>query len=70
MPVIPMADAARAQFVVRELNADEADHVRHGRRIAASGLGCDPVAAIDPDGALAAMLDETGKVPRSHIVFV
>lgn len=69
LPVLPMADAARTQFTVRELSYEEADHLRHGRRITTSGLHADPVAAIDPDGVLAAMLDETGKVPRSHVVF-
>lgn len=70
LPLIDMADAAGALFPVRALTDEEAAHLRHGRRIVAGGFGVNPVAAVDPQGALVAMLDETGKVPHSHVVFV
>lgn len=70
MPVIPLADAARAGFAARELTADEARTLGYGQRLASAQAGrVDPVAAFGPDGALVAMLDESKDTARSHVVF-
>ncbi|HLS46400.1 MAG TPA: tRNA pseudouridine(55) synthase TruB [Ornithinicoccus sp.] len=68
--LVPMAQAAAAMFPTRQLTEQEAIDLRHGKRLPAVGPGrAEPVAAIDPDGELVAMLDETGEVARSHVVF-
>ncbi|MCK0111239.1 tRNA pseudouridine(55) synthase TruB [Ornithinimicrobium sp. F0845] len=68
--LVPLAEAAAATFPVRHLSAQEATDLGHGKRLPAAVSGRpDPVAAIGPDGRLVAMLDETGEVARSHVVF-
>lgn len=70
MPVIPLADAARAGFVARELTDEEALTIGYGQRLASAQSGrAEPVAAFAPDGRLVAMLDETKTTARSHVVF-
>ena len=70
IPVVSLADAARASFDVRELTEDEARMVGHGQRIPSrKPLREDPVAAFAPDGRLVAMLDERGMLARTHVVF-
>jgi tRNA pseudouridine55 synthase len=70
LPVIPLAEAARAAFAVRELSADEARALRYGQRIPCAQPGrLEPVAAFAPDGTLVAMLDESAHIARSHVVF-
>ena len=70
MPVIPLADAARAAFDARELSADEARTIGHGQRLPSLRPGrTEPVAAFAPDGTLVALLDESGATARSHVVF-
>jgi tRNA pseudouridine55 synthase len=66
--VLPMALAARAIFPVRELDAEEARRLGHGGRLAAVGLGLEPVAAFAPDGRLVAILSETGPTARPLLV--
>ena len=66
--VVPMADAARAAFPARELDADEARRLVHGQRLAAVGLGEQPVAAFAPDGSLVAIVSETGPTARPLLV--
>ncbi|PWJ25762.1 tRNA pseudouridine synthase B [Branchiibius hedensis] len=69
LPVIPMAQAAREQFPVRPLDEDEARRLRFGQKLSLAGPVGDPVAAIAPGEDLVAMLDQSGDVPRSHVVF-
>ncbi|WP_392542519.1 tRNA pseudouridine(55) synthase TruB [Oryzobacter telluris] len=70
MPITPIADAARAAFVVRDLDAAEARTLGFGQRLASAVPGrAEPVAAIGPDGTLVAMLDETRPTARSLVVF-
>ena len=70
IPVIELADAARASFDVRELTAAEATAVGYGQRIASQPGGNDrPVAAFAPEGHLVAMLDESGSLAKAHVVF-
>lgn len=62
--VLPMSQAARAAFAIRELDDAEAADLRHGRRIPTSGPAGTreaPVAAFAPDGTLVALVhDERG----------
>jgi tRNA pseudouridine55 synthase len=70
MPVTPIAEAARAAFVVRDLDAAEARTLGFGQRLPSSVPGrAEPVAAIGPDGTLVAMLDESRPTARSLVVF-
>ena len=70
VPLVPLADAARASFSPRELSAAEATAVGHGQRIpSVQPLRTEPVAAFAPDGALVAMLDERGTLAKAHVVF-
>lgn len=68
--LVPLAQAAATTFPVRRLGAEEARAVGHGQRIASERPGRqEPVAALDPDGRLVALLDETGERARSRVVF-
>ena len=69
LPVIPLAAAAAAAFDSRQLTADEARLIGHGGRLPALGAGPAPVAAFGPDGALIALLTESGGQARSLAVF-
>ncbi len=70
MPVILLADAARAAFPVREVDEAQALALGHGQRVESEVPGrTEPVAAIAPDGALVAMLDESRPTARSLVVF-
>ncbi|MFN8097139.1 MAG: tRNA pseudouridine(55) synthase TruB [Dermatophilaceae bacterium] len=69
---LPMAtlDQAATGFPTRGLTADEARHLSFGRRIPAAQPGrTEAVAALDPDGRLVAMLDESRSTARAHVVF-
>lgn len=70
VPVLPLADAARAVLPSRELTEDEARALGFGQHIASSSPGRDgPVAAFAPDGSLVAVLDESGTMTRARVVF-
>jgi len=70
LPVTPLAEAARAQFVVRELDDGEATAVGYGQRVPSAQPGrAEPVAAFAPDGRLVALLDESGPTARARVVF-
>ena len=70
VPVTPLAEAARAQFAVRELSEQQAAAIGFGQRVDSAEPGrSEPVAAFAPDGTLVAMLDESGHQARSHVVF-
>jgi len=70
IPVMTLADAARACFHVRELTASEATAVGYGQRIPSQPGGRrQPVAAFAPQGHLVAMLDESGSLAKAHVVF-
>jgi tRNA pseudouridine55 synthase len=66
--LLPLADAARLAFPVRELTADEARRLAHGMRLPAVGLGAAPAAAFGPDGALVAVVSEEGPTARPLVV--
>lgn len=69
LPVIPLTEAARAQFPVRELTEEDARKLRFGQKLSLDGPVGDPVAAVAPGDDLVAMLDQSGEIPRSHVVF-
>lgn len=58
LATLPLAEAARATFPVRELTADEARALGYGQWVPASGER-GTVAAIGPDGVLVALLEDT-----------
>jgi len=72
LPVLSLADAARATFPARELTAEETVALSFGKRIAATSIadapgalepftlraGGQPTAAFAPDGALVALLED------------
>jgi tRNA pseudouridine55 synthase len=65
---LALADAATTVFPVRELTADETRAVFYGQRIAASGVP-GPHAAVDPDGRLAALVEDSGPTARVTVGF-
>lgn len=69
LDVIPMATAAAAQFPVRSITTAEARDLRHGKRLTARGERHDVSAAITGADELVAMLDESGDIPVSRVVF-
>jgi tRNA pseudouridine55 synthase len=70
MPVIPLGEAARAAFPVRELTEAQARTIGFGQRLPSAVPGrSEPVAAMAPDGTLVAILDESGPTARSLVVF-
>ncbi|MGZ4616239.1 MAG: tRNA pseudouridine(55) synthase TruB [Actinomycetes bacterium] len=68
--VMPLADAARTAFPVREVDVDEARIVSHGGPLPAVGLGPGPVAVLGPDNTFLALVEERGAQTRSIAVFV
>ena len=71
LPVLDLATVARASFAVRAIDDDEARALGHGARIPSLAPGrSEPIAAIDPEGRLIAMIDESRELTRSHVVFV
>jgi tRNA pseudouridine55 synthase len=66
--LLPLADAARVAFPVRELTAEEARRLSHGMRLEPAGLGSAPTAAFAPDGALVAVVTEDGVSARPLVV--
>ena len=71
--VLPVADAARAIFPARELDAAEAKALSYGKRLAAApsgpaGTATSPVAAFAPDGTLVALLADDNEGSRPVLV--
>ena len=70
IPVTLLADAARAQFTVRELTDAETTAVGYGQQVDSAQEGrTEPVAAFAPDGRLVAKRDESGHKAKAHVVF-
>lgn len=70
LPMTPLADAARAALTTREISAAEARSLSFGQRIPSAEQGrSEPVAALDPEGELIAVLDESRATARAHVVF-
>ncbi len=70
LDTLPLAEAARATFPVRDLTEDETRALSHGQRIPAGGTGAGvTVAAVSPDGVLVALLEDRGPHARPVLVF-
>ncbi len=68
--IVDMAQAARAAFAVRHLSDNQEQALRHGQRIDVDATRHDdPVAAIGTNGDLVAIMDESGEMARSRVVF-
>ncbi|MEP7765228.1 tRNA pseudouridine(55) synthase TruB [Sanguibacter sp. 25GB23B1] len=68
--VMPLADAARALFPVRDLTPDEVRELGYGRRLTTSSPDeVQTTAAIGPDGTLVALLEDDGERARPVLVF-
>ncbi len=70
LPVLPLADAARATFPVRALSDDEAAALGYGKAIGArDGDAAATTAAIGTDGTLVALLEPKDGALRPVVVF-
>ncbi len=69
LPVLPLADAARATFPVRELSGDETVALGYGKAIGGVAEATGTTAAIAPDGTLVALLEPRDGVLRPVVVF-
>lgn len=70
LPMTPLAEAARAALATREISAAEARSLGFGQRIPSAEPGrAEPIAALDPEGDLIAVLDESRATARAHVVF-
>ena len=65
--VVPAADAVRAAFPIRQIEPEAATDVRHGRPI--PGVGLDGVYGLYQGEALLALVQETGGLARSRLVW-
>jgi tRNA pseudouridine55 synthase len=64
----PLNEAAAAAFNVRQLNPQEVQDIRHGKRLSAVGLA-GAHAGFDETGEIVAMLEEVSGQTRSSVVF-
>ncbi|WP_296629827.1 tRNA pseudouridine(55) synthase TruB [Rhodoluna sp.] len=69
LQVLPIEQAAKQQFEVRKLSAQEVIDIRHGKKLAVENEGDQPVAALDDSGNLIAMLTKQGISVKSLVVF-
>jgi tRNA pseudouridine55 synthase len=65
---LPLTSAAATVFPVRELTDEEARAIGYGQRIPATG-SAGPHAAVDPDGRLAALVEDAGAIARVLVGF-
>ena len=65
---LPLTDAAASLFPVRALTAEETRALFYGQRIAATGAP-GPHAAVDPDGRLAALVEDAGATAKVAVGF-
>jgi tRNA pseudouridine55 synthase len=67
--LLPIADAARAAFPAREVDATAADVVSHGGPLPAHGVP-GPVAVFGPAGEFLALVEDRGATTKAVAVFV
>lgn len=67
--VLAIADAVRAVFPVREVDADAARVIGHGGSLPAAGV-TGPVAVLGPDGTFLALVEEGDGLAKPVAVFV
>ncbi len=68
--VLPIADAARAAFPVRDVDAADAAVIAHGGPLPPTGGGPGPVAVIGPDGTFLALVEDRDGRAKPTAVFV
>lgn len=69
LAVLPLAEAARAQFAVRVLSQQDVIDLGHGKRLAHNGESEAEFAGIDEVGRLIAILQRSGSQIKSVVVF-
>ena len=69
LPVLPIADVARAAFPARELDQAAATVVSHGGPLPATGSP-GPTAVFGPDGRVLALVEDRGATTKAIAVFV
>ena len=69
LPVLPIADAARAAFPHRDLDYAAALVVSHGGPLPATGAS-GPTAVFGPDGRFLALVEDRGATTKAIAVFV
>jgi tRNA pseudouridine55 synthase len=69
LPVLAIADAARAAFPHRDVDADAATVVSHGGPLPATGSP-GPTAVFGPDGRFLALVEDRGTTTKAIAVFV
>ena len=68
--ILPAAEAATQQFLVRNLSEQDVIDLRHGKRLAAGAHRTkEPMAGIDESGNLVALLQRSGSQLKSIVVF-
>ncbi len=70
LDVTPLGEAAAAGFPVVRVGAGTAARLAHGMPIPATGRGAAPVAVLDADGALVALVHDLDGLARPLAVFV
>ena len=68
--LLPIADAVRVAFPVREVDAEQARVLGHGGPLPALGLADGPVAVLGPDGTFLALVEERNGLAKPVAVFV
>lgn len=68
--VLPLADAAAAEFPRRDVTDKDAERVAHGGALQAAGLGPGPIAVYGPGGVFLALVEENGDLAKPLAVFV
>jgi tRNA pseudouridine55 synthase len=68
LKVKSLFEAAKDEFVVRQLSEQEVIDIRHGKRIAANGVSGGVIAAVSGE-TLVAMLESVGDQLKSLVVF-
>jgi tRNA pseudouridine55 synthase len=66
--ILPLADAAAAAFPVHRVDAQAAIRLGHGMPLDALGI-TGPVAVLDPEGSLVALVQDTGRHAKPLTVF-
>ncbi len=66
--LVPLNDAVRAAFAVRDVNAEEARALSYGKSLSAVGIA-GTYAAMAEDGSVVALLEESDATARPVLVF-
>jgi tRNA pseudouridine55 synthase len=69
LQLMPIAQAAAAQFKTRSLSAQDVTYLRHGKRLPHNNEDSAEFAGIDQSGHLVAILQRSGSQVKSVVVF-